>query len=579
MDITATSQMHAYTKSEAGELETVHNEHDPERKHKNRSIQKDETPMNVHRVVTGTLDETLDDVWLDKINADNEKLRLQKEAGKLSDYNYKKRTKTVESYCGGNKTPVMNFVSTIGNVETTRQIMERLHIEYEMRTYTNEYGDKVQEPHVLPKYQKRWADFCNTAFSNYVDWINKTTKFRVSQYWTHLDEGGAPHVHIETVIAGHTAKGKKLSQNSNNAIRETLESIGEEISNDTRNNLSKFRKLTDQQLVDSFNQTAKEQGYDLSLTLIRTGRPGGQSMADYKKQEAQRLKVQEQEKKNKARSKLLTQKEKEFTKKQKAFNDQKKNFDEQKKIVDTASDDLISLANRKHGEKVDNIDDAADRITDWVQHNSDYLDKMNKQHAELERKLQRQRQVYQQRKQELEQREKQLDKREKSITAREKAVESREAGLKDLVNLFITWAKTTLRSLLDDMYNKGYQAGKADTEQQHEQQQQIDNEIEQYEADQTYKGLSELEAQQQAEYFKQQRQAERQKQQRNRRERTVENVVKDVNPAVVNKFTTDMYYGDLMTKDKSKQMKPETAEVNNELRKETEKDDDPGFEL
>ena len=577
MDITATSQMRAYTKSEAGELETVHNEHDPERKHKNRSIQKDETPMNVHRVVTGTLDETLDDVWLDRINADNEKLRLQKEAGKLSDYNYKKRTKTVESYCGGNKTPVMNFVSTIGNVETTRQIMERLHIEYEMRTYTNEYGDKVQEPHVLPKYQKRWADFCNTAFSNYVDWINKTTKFRVSQYWTHLDEGGAPHVHIETVIAGHTAKGKKLSQNSNNAIRETLESIGEEISNDTRNNMSKFRKLTDRQLVDSFNQTAKEQGYDLSLTLIRTGRPGGQSMSNYKKQEAQRLKVQEQEKKNKARSKLLIQKEKEFTKKQKAFNDEKKNFDERKKITDKAINDLIELANTKLGEKpVDNVKDASARVEKWTNAKRDYFEKSSRSLVEQMDKIQRY-------KQKQDQRDNDLDSREEAMAKKEKSVSERENVLKDWFNRLMKRVKEAFEKIFAEQYDKGYRDGQADLK----KQQQLYAEMDEFQADQVYKGLSELEAQQKADELKQQRETELQKQRRNRRERTINEAVENNTEQIVEAFARDEFYANKMPGNEDKKMKPKTAKLNEQIKKKIDNDnlqsstidDDPGFEL
>lgn len=562
MDITATSQMRAYTKSEAGELETVHNEHDPERKHKNRSIQKDETPMNVHRVVIGTLDETLDDVWLDKINADNEKLRLQKEAGKLSDYNYKKRTKTVESYCGGNKTPVMNFVSTIGNVETTRQIMERLHIEYEMRTYTNEYGDKVQEPHVLPKYQKRWAGFCNTAFSNYVDWINKNTKFRVSQYWTHLDEGGAPHVHIETVIAGHTAKGHKLSQNSNNAIRETLESIGEKISNDSRNNLSKLRKLTDQQLVDSFNQTAKEQGYDLSLTLVRTGRPGGQSMADYKKQEAQRAKLQAQEKKNKARSKLLTQKEKEFTKKQKAFNDEKKKFDEQKKITDKAIGDLIELANTKFGEKpVDNVKDAVVRVEKWTSAKRYYFEKSSKSLVDQMDKIQRY-------KQKQDQRDNELDSREEAMAKKEKSVSERENVLKDWFNRLMKRVKEAFEKLFAEQYDKGYRDGQADLK----KQQQLYAEMDEFQADQVYKGLSEWEAQQKADELKQQRETELQKQRRNRRERTSNETIENNSKQIVETFARDEFYANKMPGNEDKKMKPKTAKLNEQIKKKIDND-------
>ena len=62
--------------------------------------------MNTHQIVTGSLDDTLELVWGEKIAEDNAKLLQQKTAGVLSDYNYKKRVKTVEDYCGGKKKPV-----------------------------------------------------------------------------------------------------------------------------------------------------------------------------------------------------------------------------------------------------------------------------------------------------------------------------------------------------------------------------------------------------------------------------------------------------------------------------------------
>lgn len=419
MNVTATTRGDRYTKEAAGQLEKNHNEHDPERTHSNKTIQPDETKMNQHVMVNGTLEQTLNDVWGPEIDKYNDNLKLQLEAGKLSTYNYKNRLRDVDSYTGGTKQPVMGFIGTLGNVETTRTIMDRLNIHYEMRDYINEFGDKASEPHVLPEDQKRWSKFCNDSFDKYVNWINDNTRFVVPQYWTHLDEGGAPHVHFEGVCAGHT-KGGKLSQNSNNAVRETLEDHSVKTSKDNRENFSKFRKLTDNALVDSFNQVAKEQGYDLRLDLVRTGRPGGQSMADYKKTQAQKSAVGKAKQKNDARSELLAKQEADLA-------DRKKKFQNEKKVVDNTAKSLIELANRKHGsEPVDNVEDAASLIDDWVKYNHDYLVNMGKEHQRLEQKLQQQHQTYNQRKT-------QLSKREAFVTSRESELKTIQQQLDALI--------------------------------------------------------------------------------------------------------------------------------------------------
>ena len=67
MDTTATTQLQRYGTSEARQLESKHNDHDPEKNHSNKTIQPDETPMNTHQIVTGSLDDTLELVWGDKI--------------------------------------------------------------------------------------------------------------------------------------------------------------------------------------------------------------------------------------------------------------------------------------------------------------------------------------------------------------------------------------------------------------------------------------------------------------------------------------------------------------------------------
>ena len=552
MDTTATTQLQRYGTSEARQLESKHNDHDPEKNHSNKTIQPDETPMNTHQIVTGSLDDTLELVWGDKIAEDNAKLLQQKTAGVLSDYNYKKRVKTVEGYCGGKKKPVMNFVATLGNVETTRQLMDRMGIKYEMRDYVNEFGDPATEPHVLPEDQQRWSTFCNSAFKKYAEYINTHTAFQVSQYWTHLDEGGAPHVHIETVTAGHT-KGGKLSQNPNNAIRDSLTGLGKKTANDTRSNMSKFRKVTDEALVYVFNQTAKEQGYDIDLNLVRTGRPGGQSMEDYKKQQAQQVKVEKQVKKNEALSKFLKAKEDKLNQQEKAIKDAQNSLKQKQRQVDDAVNDVINFANTKRGgKKVDNLNDAGDVITDWVSGNR------NAVHNTVKR--------WQQLQQQMKQAKEEQAMRDAELKRREDAVKQQEMSLKELLERFKEWAKEALVERFQSIFDNGMQ--------QQRENDETEREIAQHEADNEYKFGDTLEdiADREADNDEYSQQL-RQRKQRNRQER-INGVATVTNQDVV-RFATQQKYGDQMAKTLGgKTMKPDTAKLNDQIKKQAEKEDD-----
>lgn len=561
MEITATNEGKKYTKSDAGKLATIHNDHDPNYHHSNKSIQADETSMNTHQIVTGTLDDTLHDVWDDELAAANESLKLQHDAGKLSTYNYEHRLKTIDKQCGGDKMPVMNFVATIGNVETSRQMMDRLGIKYEMREYTTVAGDKAEEPHVLPEDQKKWANLCNSAFGAYVKWINENTKFRVSQYWVHLDEGGAPHAHIETVIAGHTKRGK-LSLNSNNAIRETLEDHGIKTTKDTRVNFSKFRDLVDPQLVNAFNDAIKQQGYDLTLNLVRTGRAGGLSMTDYKKIEADRKKVQREIKKNAAKAQLLTKRENQLRAREKEVKQREKAATQREKKVETAGRKLVKLAN-SHGDgpkfSKDSVEKAADYLQSWVQTNHDELVSMDKQHNAFMKTLQQWHNEY-------DQREKEMEEREKAVTSREKAVTRRESALKRLLKLFLSWVEDKLAPRLEEARQAGYQQRVAE--------EQSEREVAEHEADNEVRFADDLESR---EADNKAFQEEQQKKLRNRRERVEAETTPRHDDLVdlVNQFTTQQKLRDVMAEGLGNdKMDKDTAKINNELQKEAEEQQD-----
>lgn len=453
MDTTSTVTVRKYTTSGMRQLESKHMDHNPEKNHSNKSIQSDLTHLNEHAVLNGTLDETLDKTYSDYINDYNTNLKLQKAAGKLSDYNYKRRLKTVDSETGGDKTPAVDIIATLGNVDTTIKLLDSLKIPYTMRHYIDENNNQVSEPRVLPDGEQQWANLHNMVLEEYAYWIDENTAFNVAQMWTHLDEW-SPHAHIEAVTNGHTKSGK-LSSNLNNAISESLEMNGITPSNDTRDNFRKFRKLTDSALVDHYNTVLKQYGVD--LTMIRTGRHGGQSMEEYKAGRAKakqlkelQAKLDNQKKQQNARQQLLEEREKKLSDEKKRWEKEKKQIESDNTTMQTENKKYIDAINHATGASTTTIEEA---LTEFTKVYKTLMSRYNKTKSNNADLIKQNDQLEQQ----IHQRLQNVVNRENQVTQRENAVQNRENNVDNwavaIVELVFKKLKSKIEEWLDNQKN------------------------------------------------------------------------------------------------------------------------------
>lgn len=451
MDTTSTMNLQRYTVGESHQLESKHMEHDPNLNHSNKSIQPDLTHLNNHIVVNGSLDDTLKQTYSDFINNYNQQLKLQKESGKLSDYNYQKRLKTLNGETGGKKKPVVEIVSTLGNVDSTLQLLDMLKIPHNTRYYLDENNNQVAEPHVQPSGEQQWADINNMAMEEYINWFNENTAFNIAQGWTHLDEW-SPHIHMEAVVAGHTASGK-LSSNPNNAIRESLEMNGITPSNDTRDNLRKFRKLTDTRLIAFYNDALSQ--YNINLSLVRSGRHGGQSMTDYKADQAKlqqiqndRLKLNKQKKQQQAQQQLLDNREKQLQSDIAKWKKNKQQIQHDNAIAQQSIDNYIKEVREWNKDSsITTISEANERlmknhnvIMQNIKQQQKHHDDLVKQNANIESTIKS--------------RLNSVVKRENDVSERENAVQKRESNINNwavsIVETIWKMLRTRLIQWLDE---------------------------------------------------------------------------------------------------------------------------------
>ena len=453
MDTTSTMNLQRYTVGESHQLEAKHMEHDPNLNHSNKSIQPDLTHLNEHVVVNGSLDDTLKQAYSDFINDYNQQLKLQKESGKLSDYNYQKRLKTLDGETGGKKKPVVEIVSTLGNVDSTLQLLDMLKIPHNTRYYVDENNNQVAEPHVQPSGEQQWANINNMAMEEYINWFNENTAFNIAQGWTHLDEW-SPHIHMEAVVAGHTASGK-LSSNPNNAIRESLEMNGITPSNDTRDNLRKFRKLTDTRLIAFYNNALSQ--YNINLSLVRSGRHGGQSMTDYKADQAKlhqiqndRLKLNKQKNQQNARQQLLEEREKRLSDEKKRWEKEKKQIESDNTTMQTENKKYIDAINHATGASTTTIEEA---LTEFTKVYKTLMSRYNKTKSNNADLIKQNNQLEQQ----IHQRLQNVVNRENQVTQRENAVQNRENNVDNwavaIVELVFKKLKSKIEEWLDNQKN------------------------------------------------------------------------------------------------------------------------------
>lgn len=287
MEITATVDLQRQTYASLAAMRK-HNKHSPNVKHKNAQIFSEDTELNGHYDLL-ELDRVLKDMYGDMIKAKNANLDKQFSEGKLSFKRYKERKTDIYKWLNQSGKPKQAFttwVVTLGNAESNIEIMNRLGIKYELRNVETSEG-VVERPFVLGDDRKKWSNFWKNLYVNYAKSINGTKDFgfKITAVDVHLDEGGAPHAHLESVNSAFTNSGKP-SYNLDNAIKQSLTILKCKVNANSRENFKTFRSIVDDHLVKMTNADLKNANADFDLNLHRKrSEKTGLSMEDYKAQQ------------------------------------------------------------------------------------------------------------------------------------------------------------------------------------------------------------------------------------------------------------------------------------------------------
>lgn len=297
MQVTATVDLKKQTRASLSAMRK-HNEHDPRVKHSNMQIYSEDTELN-KRYNLLNLDDTLEQTYGGLIEERNKRTEEQFKNGKYSFNQYQERKTDLKKWLdngGKPKTAFTTWVVTFGNAESNFEMMNKLGVKYELRKVKSEHG-YVERPFVLGDDRQKWAKFWQTIYLRYARAFNANDfGFKITTVDVHLDEGGAPHAHFESVNCGKTAKGK-ASYNLNSAVKKSLVGFGSKVSSDTRVNLQMFRHVVDNELVIEVNEQAKKDyGVDLGLSMYRKkSKHKGLDMAEYKQRQASLAEIKRNE--------------------------------------------------------------------------------------------------------------------------------------------------------------------------------------------------------------------------------------------------------------------------------------------
>lgn len=301
MEFTATTDLQRATIKDANGV-AKHNEHDPNVKHDNIQIIKEDTELNQHTVLLNR-NKLLEQQYGAMIKKRNDATRQRFLDGKIGQEEYQKRLTNIDKYLNSEgkkpKQALTNYVFTLGNVDTEFKLLDALGFKYERQKIEDEHGNVHERPKLTdPEQRKEFADIMNETYVELAKRINGTkgSGIKIVDVWTHMDEGGMPHAQGEIVNMGKTATGKP-SYNLNQALGQFNKTAGKDVYvSHTKNAQGKiykspngsiamknFRAIVDKNLVETFNEALKKRGLDEKVTasMIRLGRKGGYTMEEY----------------------------------------------------------------------------------------------------------------------------------------------------------------------------------------------------------------------------------------------------------------------------------------------------------
>lgn len=245
-------------------------QHDPNVNHSNKDINQSLTKYNVHGVIAHK-DKILKQHYGRFITEHDAKQ-------KRSDRKYGSVTAYLEKQHGQ---PEITAVATFGSKELLEPFTEQLYQEALRNQTFNSNLSRVNFDRYLKATYAR-------GLKKYAQGFNKrNSHITLTEYYAHLDEGGAPHLHYEAIPRGHTTTGKP-SERLNSALLEQYGTDEDKHVNGHKENgreyMRKWRAQEDEALVRCMNAAFKERfKTPVKFELIRTGLALKLPMESYKK--------------------------------------------------------------------------------------------------------------------------------------------------------------------------------------------------------------------------------------------------------------------------------------------------------
>ena len=245
-----------------------HMEHDPKIRHSNRFLNGTESQVlrkyNRHKVLIDY------SKWTERkfgsfVKEHDEKMKDKKRRfGSVDrflkvDGSGKKRTLQ----------PALTYVEKLSNEDNWKVF--RSALEKKLQSYKWTSGPKKGQNLTPSEAKEITLNTISKGFEGYANGFNKRNpNLHMFEYYVHMDEEGAPHLHGQIMPfteMGQTKKGnlKKPSWSLNTALAKQYNSPRK-----NKENLSRFRKQEDQALIDSMNRTLeKKLGIKQAFQLVR----------------------------------------------------------------------------------------------------------------------------------------------------------------------------------------------------------------------------------------------------------------------------------------------------------------------
>lgn len=394
IDLTATVDLKRSSIKDANSAQ-MHNKHDPNVKHDNVQIIKEDTELNKHTVLLNR-NELLKQQYQSMIDERNEKTRQRFLGGKIGQNEYKNRLTNVNKYLNDDgkkaKEALTNYVFTLGNVETEFTLLDQLGFKYERQKVKDSEGKFHDRPRLIDKKQREeFTQIMNETYVSLAKKINNSNAgIKVVDVWLHMDEGGMPHAQGEMVNMGHTNSGKP-SYNLNQALGEfnkhfkkdvyTSNSINKQGKKSKSVNgriaLTNFRKVVDGSMISTFNEVAKKHGFDIQAKLVRTGGKSGLSMNEYQSKKQIEKEINDQQ------TKLQKIQEKQETAESiyNGLSSSNKALKSENDTLTAKNDDLQQKAEQKQAEieaQMQQFNEAKSQLAIVQQQKKDEEEKLNK---------------------------------------------------------------------------------------------------------------------------------------------------------------------------------------------------------